>query len=153
MCINRKRQTDAGLLVEDGDDEDGRSQPVPAEKKHHFSCFSLFLRYIYARWSFSILTLFLLAPALRYPSQLVMFLPQLAETLTFPLQTSLQLQDQNLRTHRHTYTCHSPVAFYFPSDTMQNLKSLKDLYFYESQKIAAWKQTGREQTSFSCAAF
>lgn len=33
MCINRKRQTEAGLLVEEGDDGGGRSQPVPVEKE------------------------------------------------------------------------------------------------------------------------
>lgn len=58
----------------------------------------LFLR---LRWLLNTLTLFL-APALCHPRQLVMLLPQLAQTLPLLLQTRLQLQDQHLR---DTHTC------------------------------------------------
>lgn len=33
VSINRKRQTEAGLQVEEGDDAGGGSQPVPAEEE------------------------------------------------------------------------------------------------------------------------
>lgn len=48
---------------------------------------------------FLIITFLFLAPALCYTGQLVMLLPQLAQTLPFLLQAGLQLQNQNLRTN------------------------------------------------------
>lgn len=74
----------------------GRSQPVPVEKEEaDFSHRSQKFRIYSERLSFA-LTLLLLAPALCNPCQLIMLLPQLAEALPLLLQTSLQLQDQNL---------------------------------------------------------
>lgn len=39
VCINRERQAEASLLVEEEGNRGGRSQPVPVEKDRDFQTF------------------------------------------------------------------------------------------------------------------
>lgn len=55
---------------------------------------------MYRRWSCA-LTIHFFAPTLCYPSQFIVLLPQLAEPLSLLLQTSLKLQNQDLRENRN----------------------------------------------------
>lgn len=141
MCINRKRQTEAGLLVEEGDDRRaGLNLCLRRRRRIFFSFITIFLSvfFLIAQRLFSVLTLLFLAPALCHPSQLVMFLPQLAETLSLLLQTGLQLQDQDLRTkHRLVNSTRNHGK---PKVLNRSL-----LFMSPIQKTVAWKQTGREQ--------
>lgn len=75
----------------------GSSHPVPEEEKGgHLNVYAAGLSSL--KMLPFVFTFLFLAPALRGAGQLVVLLPQLAQTLPLLLQTGLQLQDQDLRT-------------------------------------------------------